>query len=165
MRNEPITSDALIYGVIGGLILQSSGGFLWRMANLISSRLEINVMGYLTPALALGWLFAFSQVGDISVGYLIICIAVIIAANIGMYLETREQPQESAVAQAREPIDIDALIVGGESDTVEFKSTLRVNLHTKKLDKEMELEALKTVAAFLNSRAGGTLIIGVADDG
>ena len=29
----------------------------------------------------------------------------------------------------------------------------------------MELEALKTVAAFLNSRVGGTLIIGVADDG
>ena len=165
MRNEPITSDALIYGVIGGLILQSSGVVLWRMANLIASNLGINVMNYLTPALALGWLFAFSQVGDISVGYLTIGIAVIIAANIGMYLETRGQRQESADAQAREPIDIDALIAGGESDTVEFKSTLRFNLHRKKLDKEMELEALKTVAAFLNSRVGGTLIIGVADDG
>ena len=164
MRNEPISLDALIYGVIGGLILQSSSVVLWRMANLISSRLEINVMGYLTPALALGWLFAFSQVGDISVGYLLIGVAVIIAANIGMYLETRGQSQESDNVQAREPIDIDALIAGGETETVEFKSTLRFNLHTKELDKAMESEALKTVGAFLNSRVGGTLIIGIADD-
>ena len=164
MRNEPISLDALVYGAVGGLILQSSGGFLWRMAILISSRLEINVMNYLTLALALGWLFTFSQVGDISVGYLLIGVAVIIAANLGMYLE-RGQRQESDDAQARDPIDIDALIAGGETKTVEFKSTLRFNLHRKELDKEMELEALKTVAAFLNSRVGGTLTIGVADDG
>lgn len=165
MRNEPLSSDAMMYGAAGGLLLGSLGTICWRMANLIASNLEINVMNYLTPALALGWLFAFSQVGDISVGYLLFGVAVIIAANIGMYLETRGQSQESDNAQARERIDIDALIAGGESETVEFKSTLRFNLHTEKNDKTMELMALKTVGAFLNSRVGGTLIIGVADDG
>ena len=91
MRNEPISSDALIYGAAGGLFLGTGGAILWRMANLISTNLEINVMNYLIPALALGWLFAFSQVGDVSVGYLLFGVGVIIAANIGMYLETRGQ--------------------------------------------------------------------------
>ena len=64
---------------------------------------------------------------------------------------------------ALEP-DLDELIERGESDKVEFKSTLRMNLHTGKEDKQMELAVLKTLAGFLNM-AGGTLIIGVADDG
>ena len=63
-----------------------------------------------------------------------------------------------------EEVDIAALIASGESDAVEFKSTLRVNLHTGNTDPKMEHTVLKTLAGFLNSR-GGTLIIGVADDG
>ena len=59
--------------------------------------------------------------------------------------------------------EITAAIDNGESSKVEFKSSLRMNLHTNKTDKRMELAALKTLAAFLNSD-GGTLLIGVADD-
>lgn len=54
------------------------------------------------------------------------------------------------------------LIEKGENEFVEFKSTLRFNLHNKKFGKEIEHAVLKTIAAFLNS-AGGTLIIGVDD--
>ena len=56
------------------------------------------------------------------------------------------------------------LIGSGESDGVEFKSTLRTNLHTGEKDVRMEGAALKTIAGFLNS-GGGTLIVGLADDG
>lgn len=56
------------------------------------------------------------------------------------------------------------LISSGESERVEFKSTLRHNLHTQKHDKAMENAVLKTLAAFLNSN-GGALLIGVTDDG
>ena len=59
--------------------------------------------------------------------------------------------------------EIAAMIAAGESKTVEFKSTLRVNLHTGKPDKDIEHEALKNIAAFLNTD-GGTLIIGVDND-
>jgi hypothetical protein len=52
----------------------------------------------------------------------------------------------------------------GESAGVEFKSTLRVNLHTGQADDKMQLAVLKTLAGFLNA-GGGTLLIGVADDG
>ena len=168
MRNEPISSDALIYGAVGGLFVGAVGMVIWRRANLIASNLGINVMGYLTPALALIWLFAFSQVGEVHVGLLLSGVGVIIAANIGMYVETRGQRQEFDKAQAREGIDIDALIAGGETETVEFKSTLSVNLRSNdkhKRDERIQLASLKTMAAFLNSRVGGTLIIGVADGG
>jgi hypothetical protein len=56
------------------------------------------------------------------------------------------------------------LIAAGESDGVEFKSTLRMNLHTKQPDEKIQLEVIKTIAGFLNAK-GGTLLIGVADDG
>lgn len=61
-------------------------------------------------------------------------------------------------------LDLPVIIESGESAAAEFKSTLRVNLHTGKPDKRMELAVLKTIAGFLNTN-GGTLIIGVADDG
>jgi hypothetical protein len=54
------------------------------------------------------------------------------------------------------------IIKAGESDKVEFKSTLRYNLHTNKFGREIEHAALKTLAAFLNTW-GGILLIGVDD--
>ncbi|MEA1951818.1 MAG: putative DNA binding domain-containing protein, partial [Planctomycetota bacterium] len=53
---------------------------------------------------------------------------------------------------------------GGESEQVEFKSTLRWNLHTGKPDKRIENACLKTVAAYLNSD-GGVLLVGIDDEG
>jgi hypothetical protein len=62
------------------------------------------------------------------------------------------------------PASIDDLIAGGESETVEFKSSARVNLHTGEADPKMEHVIVKTVCGLLNHE-GGTLLIGVADDG
>jgi predicted HTH transcriptional regulator len=56
------------------------------------------------------------------------------------------------------------LLAAGENGGVEFKSTLRTNLHTGQPDEKMHLSALKTIAGFLNAR-GGTLMIGVDDEG
>ena len=56
------------------------------------------------------------------------------------------------------------LIKIGESEKLEFKSTLRKNLHTNQFDKKVEHAVLKTITAFLNSD-GGTLLVGVGDDG
>ena len=60
--------------------------------------------------------------------------------------------------------DLAALIEQGESESVEFKSTLRISLHSGKKDKRVEMAVLKTLAAFLNTH-GGRLFIGVSDDG
>ena len=56
------------------------------------------------------------------------------------------------------------LIQDGENIRVEFKSTLRTNLHTNRLDSKMENAVLKTIVAFLNTD-GGTLLVGVGDNG
>lgn len=59
---------------------------------------------------------------------------------------------------------IQELIQSGESENFELKSTLRMNLYTKEKDRKMEDSVIKTLAGFLNHN-GGTLLIGVADDG
>jgi cytochrome c551/c552 len=56
------------------------------------------------------------------------------------------------------------VIAAGESKVVEFKSTGRKNLATGVKDVAMEDAVLKTVAGFMNT-SGGTLLVGVADDG
>lgn len=61
-------------------------------------------------------------------------------------------------------LDLATLLSIGESDAVEFKSTLRTNLHTGQQDPKMEVAVLKTLAGFLNTK-GGTLVIGISDDG
>jgi hypothetical protein len=56
------------------------------------------------------------------------------------------------------------IISSGEADGVEFKSTMRTNLHTGHHDDKMQMSVLKTIAGFLNVE-GGTLLIGVSDEG
>lgn len=67
-------------------------------------------------------------------------------------------------AEAIKHASIAELIAGGETGAVEFKSTLRTNLHTGQPDEKMHLSALKTITGFLNAK-GGTLLIGVSDNG
>lgn len=56
------------------------------------------------------------------------------------------------------------LIAEGESKFVEFKQTARVKVHTNQRDPVMEQMVIKTVAGFMNAE-GGTLLVGVTDDG
>lgn len=59
--------------------------------------------------------------------------------------------------------EVHELILSGESDAVEFKSTLRYDLRSKEVNKKLEYVIAKTIAAFLNSE-GGNLFIGVDDN-
>ncbi len=59
---------------------------------------------------------------------------------------------------------ISDLIAAGESQMLEFKSTARWNIRTGSPDKKLEHAITKAVCAFLNAE-GGTLLIGVDDDG
>ncbi|MGB5963205.1 MAG: RNA-binding domain-containing protein [Coleofasciculaceae cyanobacterium] len=56
------------------------------------------------------------------------------------------------------------LITKGESNQLEFKSSARWDMRENKPNKIMEEVILKTVAGFLNSYQGGTLLIGIDDD-
>jgi len=93
------------------------------------------------------------------------------------WVEVPEQPDStedelSAVPQAGAVTDTESapietahvLIERGEGRHVEFKETGRLNRHTGEKDPVLEQMVVKAVAGFLNS-AGGTLLIGVKDDG
>lgn len=56
------------------------------------------------------------------------------------------------------------LIKKGENEKMEFKETLRLNIHTNSYDKQMGHSVLKSITAFLNTK-GGILLVGVSDDG
>ena len=60
--------------------------------------------------------------------------------------------------------EIEHIISIGETDKIEFKSTLRHNLFTKKNEALIENQCLKTVVGFLNGQ-GGYLFVGVDDNG
>jgi predicted HTH transcriptional regulator len=48
---------------------------------------------------------------------------------------------------------------------LEFKSSLRWGVPEGGVNKTLEKVIVKTIAGFLNSKDGGTLLIGVADNG
>ena len=119
---------------------------LSKLASLIDLRLDRNRLAGRLPralrGLRLEFLVLDPPVGDVS----------------------PEHQRLVTESTARLGDEIAGMIAAGESKTVEFKSTLRVNLKTGKRDKRIEHAALKNIAAFLNTD-GGTLFIGVGDDG
>lgn len=70
-------------------------------------------------------------------------------------LKHREDKKEDKVKE---------LILSGESESLEIKSTLRFDLKENNVNKKLEYVIAKTISAFLNTE-GGTLIIGVDDNG
>jgi len=58
---------------------------------------------------------------------------------------------------------IKELILNGENEALEIKSTLRFDLKEGSVNKKLEYVVAKAISAFLNTE-GGTLIIGVDDD-
>lgn len=59
---------------------------------------------------------------------------------------------------------LDDIIARGESETLEFKSTLRWDVYKGEKSPKMERIIAKSIAGFMNTN-GGTLLIGVRDDG
>ena len=62
------------------------------------------------------------------------------------------------------PQTLDEMLHAGESAVLEFKSTLRWDINKQQVNTELQKVIAKTVAGLMNAE-GGTLVIGVADDG
>ena len=61
--------------------------------------------------------------------------------------------------------DIPSIIQQGEGPFLEFKSTFRWDIEQSRTNRLLEGVVVKSLAGFLNSLQGGTLLIGVADNG
>ena len=73
-------------------------------------------------------------------------------------MERKRRPAHDADAEPSE------LVRAGEHEQLERKSTMRWDLKTGAVNKSLEKAAMKTVAAFMNSK-GGHLLLGVGDGG
>lgn len=79
--------------------------------------------------------------------------------------DRNESPFKDPATEAKHLVDnITALMASDESKVLEFKSTGRKNLHTGQRDPAVEWAIVKSLAGFMNAN-GGTLLVGVADDG
>lgn len=83
----------------------------------------------------------------------------LLAAHLNDFLYRITATEEAVV-----PVSLEDMIAEGESDELEFKSTLRWDTKEGAINKKLEEAVLKTMAAFANSQ-GGALLIGVDDDG
>ncbi|MEI7718947.1 MAG: ATP-binding protein [archaeon] len=79
----------------------------------------------------------------------------------GVVKKLRAENPNLFIARSKVVEDAKKTISLGEGERVEFKSSLRMNLHTGKPDLRVEHAVLKSVSSFLNSE-GGFLFIGVS---
>lgn len=75
-----------------------------------------------------------------------------------------EEPWKAKDFESLADTGVQKLIDLGESSSLEFKSTARWDIVQQKADTVIEQVIIKTVAGFLNSERGGTLLIGVEDN-
>ena len=85
-------------------------------------------------------------------------------AAVAAVYAVKVQKQAIVAHQQTCPIG-DLLGPDRESQYLEYKSTLRWDIKQGQKSKLIETAAIKTIAGFANSWYGGTLLIGVADDG
>lgn len=83
----------------------------------------------------------------------------ILAAELNKYLSSITLSKEATLE-----ISIEDMIAEGESDELEFKSSLRWSYKEGSINKKLEQVIMKSIAAFSNAD-GGILLIGVDDDG
>jgi len=81
----------------------------------------------------------------------------------GNVYEELHQSVQEIIANSQNRTD--ELVKLDESQTLEFKSTLQWDVKQKKQNTGLRSEVVETITAFLNSQEGGTLLIGVEDNG
>src|SRR3989344_5648547 len=77
---------------------------------------------------------------------------------------TRSEESESFREKKTEVVNYEEIIAGGESDSVEFKVSIRWDFKRQAVNKFLEFIIAKSISAFMN-KGGGRLFVGVEDSG
>ena len=86
---------------------------------------------------------------------------VLLAEHLNQYLDTFLEP----TSDSNPEINIDELLKKKEDKNTEFKSSFRWDTKENRVNKKLEFVIGKTICGFMNSENGGTLLIGVDDEG
>lgn len=149
-----IATESLSFGIAAGAVWTAFSYFAWINFDRTEMTMTLDS--------------AILQISWISVGALISALSYYLDVRMGLFMnpivDFLDENSDTIGIEKENQETLDKLILEGESYDLEFKSTLRTNLKTGEQDKRMEKAVLKTIVAFLNSD-GGTLLVGVEDDG
>ena len=77
----------VVGALIGGSVVHAVCDTFWRKANLLTSNLGVNALGYLIPLASLAFLWLFSYVDVFHAQYLVLGALAIISANMFVNLK------------------------------------------------------------------------------
>jgi len=106
------------------------------------------------------------KMGLLAKNYQLVIVTVLLIVSILMYLVAARRRKKNRREDAgnNDNINWQDLINQGEHQHMEFKSSLRWDRQLQKANPKLEEVIIKSIAAFSNGK-GGTLLIGVGDNG
>ncbi|MYE40944.1 MAG: hypothetical protein F4X27_12090 [Chloroflexi bacterium] len=113
-RSETWDMEILGMAFLGGLIVNSTAGIMWRKANMADDDIGFNALGYAIPVVAILFLLLFGMAGVSRVDYLILGVTAIVVANLLINFE----------AEVRWSFEALILALGGCGTLVYFREDL-----------------------------------------
>ncbi len=151
---------ALIGAIIGVLVLAPSYDYINSQTITDNTTSSIDYMSGQFKELLKGNVFQnslmlfYAEIG-----------AMLGLLTIGIYSFLHRRLRRIELLKIELHKDIPLIIKQGEGPLLEFKSSFRWDMEQSRTNRQLEGVVLKSLAGFLNSNQGGTLLIGVADDG
>ena len=153
---------AVVGAVIGVLVLAPSYDYIYAREQTADPLSSIS--------------YVFTQIKDLSTGNLsgnsrvLITFYAEIGAmigllSLGLYKFIHQRMLQIDRLKHELDKDLPSIIRQGEGPYLEFKSSFRWDIEESRINRSLETVVLKTLAGFLNSHIGGTLLVGVADNG
>ncbi|WP_428643482.1 AlbA family DNA-binding domain-containing protein [Roseibium sp.] len=155
-----IATYVLVGAIVGVLVIHPLNLMVvwWEL-----SRFAENAPGLFEFLSARLWLLILPKHFDVAVAYTLVGAVVGLAFGIFTrnYMRTTEAYQS---LRAEQTALIPDLMKQGETERVEFKSSLRWDVKENRINRGLEKVIAKTIAGFFNAD-GGHLLVGVDDDG
>jgi hypothetical protein len=151
---------ALIGAIIGVLVLAPSYDYVDSQIHADNGTSSIEYMSRQFKELLKGNVFQnelmlfYAEIG-----------AMLGLLTIGLYSYLHKRLMRIELLKMELNKDMPSIIQQGEGPFLEFKSTFRWDMEQSRTNRLLEGVVLKSLAGFLNSKHGGTLLIGVSDDG
>ena len=109
------------------------------------------------------WLTLLPRHLDVAIAYTL--VGAIVGLAFGLFSRNYMRTSEAYRSLREEQTTlIPSLMQKGETDRVEFKSSLRWDVNENRVNRGLEKVIAKTIAGFFNAE-GGTLLVGVDDNG
>ncbi len=152
---------ALVGAGLGILILAPSYSFIYSQE--INSGSRLSSLEYMLSQLS-----SLAN-GNLAESHLILFYAEIGAIlgliSVGIYGALHKHLSRIEQLKVELQKDLMSIVAKGEGPLLEFKSSFRWDFEQSRINRNLETIVLKTLAGFLNSSHGGTLLIGIADNG